>query len=111
MELRDYFKIIGRYWKIFWGLVIACVLATFIFTKIQPQTYLASTTLTVNKASVLRQSDIDYYLFDNYYNIQSSGLFSQIVASWFESPALVKEIYKRADIEFCLLYTSDAADE
>lgn len=99
MELKDYFKIIGRYWKIFWGLVIISVLATFIFTKVQPQTFLASTTLTVNKASVLRQSDIDYYLFDNYYNIQSSGLFSQIVASWFESPALVKEIYNKAEID------------
>lgn len=98
MELREYFKIIGRHKTIFLGLIILTTLLTFIFTKTRPQSFLASTTLTVNKSSVLRQSQVDYYLFDNYYNIQSSGLFSQIVASWFESPAVVKEIYSKAEI-------------
>lgn len=98
MELREYFKIIGRHKTLFWGMVIAVILAGFIFTKIQPKSYLASTTLTVNKASVIRQSQVDYYLFDNYYNVQSSGLFSQIVASWFESPAVVNEIYLKAEL-------------
>lgn len=98
MELREYFKIIGRHKTIFWGLIILTTLAAFIFTKTQPKSYLASTTITVNKSSVLRQSQVNYYLFDNYYNVQSSGLFSQIVASWFSSPALVKEIYTKAEI-------------
>ena len=42
--------------------------------------------------------DVNYYLYDNYYNVQSAGLFSQIVATWFESPALVSEIYQKAGI-------------
>ncbi len=98
MELKEYFKIIGRYGKVFWGLVIITGLATFLFTKFQPKSYLASTTLTVNKSSSLRQSEVNYYLFDNYYNVQSSGLFSQIVVSWFGSPAVVKEIYDKAGV-------------
>lgn len=98
MELKEYFKIIGRYGKVFWGLVIITGLAAFLFTKFQPKSYLASTTLTVNKSSSLRQSEVNYYLFDNYYNVQSSGLFSQIVVSWFGSPAVVKEIYDKADV-------------
>lgn len=98
MELREYFRIIGKYQWLFWTIVLVVVIATFLFSRFQPKSYLASTTLTVNKASALKQSQIDYYLFDNYYNVQSSGLFSQIVTSWFESPAVVKEIYKKADI-------------
>lgn len=98
MELREYFRIIGKYQWLFWAVIIVMVVATFLFSRFQPKSYLASTTLTVNKSSALKQSQIDYYLFDNYYNIQSSGLFSQIVTSWFESPAVVKEIYKKADI-------------
>lgn len=98
MELKEYFKIIGRYGKVFWGLIIITGLATFLFTKFQPKSYLASTTLTVNKSSSLRQSEVNYYLFDNYYNVQSSGLFSQIVVSWFGSPAVVKEIYDKAGV-------------
>jgi len=99
MELREYFRIISRYGKFFWGMVILATLAAFLLTRFQPQTYLASTTLTVNKSSHLKQSEINYYLFDNYYNIQSAGLFSQIVANWFESPALVKEIYEKSGLD------------
>ena len=98
MELREYFLIIGRYKIIFWGVVILVLAGTILFTKLQPKSYLASTTITVNKASSLKQSQVNYYLFDNYYNVQSSGLFSQIITSWFSSPALVKEIYFKANI-------------
>lgn len=98
MELREYFRIIGRYWKVFWAVIIIATIATFILTKTQPKSYLAATTLTVNKTSALMQSQTNYYLFDNYYNVQSSALFSQIVVSWIESPAVVKEIYTKADV-------------
>lgn len=98
MELREYFRIISKYKTLFWATVIIVTLAAFFFTKYQPKSYLASTTLTVNKSSAIKQSQTDYYLFDNYYNIQSSGLFSQIVTSWFDSPAVVKEIYAKADL-------------
>lgn len=99
MELRDYFKIIGKHLTTFIIIVILTTVFTFTFTKTRPTSYTASTTFTVNKSSSLEQSKINYYLFDNYYNVQSSALFSQIVALWFESPALVKEIYQKAGIE------------
>src|SRR3990167_7003864 len=98
MELREYSKIIGKYKFIFWGIVIVAVLGTIIFTKMQPQSFLASTALTVNKGSALKQSEVNYYLYDNYYNVQSSSLFLQIVTSWFGSAAVVKEIYDKANI-------------
>ncbi len=98
MELRQYFKIIRQYYLVFWAAVILVGLAAFIFTQTQPQSFLASTTITVNKASALKQSEVNYYLFDNYYNVQSSALFSQIVVSWFSSPAVVKDMYEKAGI-------------
>lgn len=98
MELRDYVKIIGRHLGVFITVIVLTVVATVIFVKTQPTSYLASTTFTVNKASSLKQKDINYYLFDNYYNVQSAGLFSQIVGTWFESPSLVKEIYQKAGL-------------
>ncbi len=99
MELRDYFKIIGKYKVVFWTIIILCGLSAFVWTKIQPASYLASNTFTVNKSASLKQKDVNYYLYDNYYNVQSSGLFSQIVATWFESPSLVTEIYQKAGVE------------
>ena len=99
MELRDYFKIIGRHLTVFIVIVIIGGISAFTFTKTQPTTYTASTTFTVNKNSALKQSQTSYYLYDNYYNVQSAGLFSQIVTTWFESPSLVKEIYNKAGID------------
>lgn len=98
MELREYFKIIGKYKLVFWGIVIVATVGTFFATRLQPRTFLGSTTLTVNKFSATKQSDVNYYLYDNYYNVQSSSLFAQIVTSWFGSAAVVKEIYTKADI-------------
>lgn len=99
MELRDYFKIIGKHYIVFIIIVLLCGLFAFIFTKTQKVTYTAQTTVTVNKASSLKQSQANYYLYDNYYNVQSAALFSQIVTTWFSSPSLVKEIYQKAGIE------------
>jgi capsular polysaccharide biosynthesis protein len=98
MELRDYFKIIGKYKVIFWVIVVLCALSAVIWTKIQSKSYLASTTFTVNKSSSLEQKNVNYYLYDNYYNVQSAGLFSQIVTTWFESPSLVTEVYQKAGL-------------
>lgn len=98
MELRDYFKIIGKHFTIFVIIVILGAIFGFGFTKLKPTTYTASTTFTVNKTSSLDQSKVNYYLFDNYYNIQSAGLYSQIVSLWFESPSLIQEVYQKSGI-------------
>lgn len=98
MELREYFRIIGKYKVIFWIAVVVLTLGAFAFTQMQPKSFLASTTITVNKSSTLKQSQVNYYLYDNYYNVQSSSLFSMIVTSWYDSPAGVKEIYTKAGI-------------
>lgn len=99
MELKDYLKMIGKNLAVFWIVVILCGLSALVWTIVQPKSYLASTTFTVNKSSSLKQRDSSYYLYDNYYNVQSSALFSQIVTTWFESPSLVTEVYQKAGIE------------
>ncbi len=99
MELREYFRIISKYKLVFWTVIVVAALGAFIFTKFQSKSYLASTTLTVNKASALKQSEANYYLYDNYYNVQSSALFAQIVTSWFSSAAVVKDIYAKANLD------------
>lgn len=98
MELKEYFRIVGKHWAIFVLTFVAIVLGTYLVIKTQPKTYLASTTLTVNKASVVKQSQVNYYLYDNYYNVQSSQLFSQVVTSWFSSPTVASEIYQKAGL-------------
>jgi len=99
MELRDYFKLIGKHLILVVIIIVLSGLGTFFLSKYQPKTFTSATTLIVNKKSALDQDKVTYYLFDNYYNVQSSGLFSQMVATWFESPALAKEIYEQAGLQ------------
>ncbi len=98
MELKRYFQIIGKYWIVFFVSIVVITLGSFFVTKSQPKSYLASTTITVNKASAVKQSQVNYYLYDNYYNVQSAQLFSQTVTSWFTSPAMVSDIYAKAGV-------------
>lgn len=99
MELRDYVKIVRKHFIVFIIVVILGGGFAFFFTKRQPVSYTAQTTFTVNKTSALKQSQVNYYLYDNYYNIQSAGLFSQVVTTWFSSPAVVAEIYQKAGVD------------
>jgi len=98
MELRDYVRIIQKHLIVFLIVVILGGGFAFFFTKRQPTSYTAQTTFTVNKSSALKQSQVSYYLYDNYYNVQSAGLFSQVVTTWFSSPAVVNEIYQKAGL-------------
>lgn len=98
MELRDYIKIISRHFWIFIIVVILSTIFAIFLTKTRPTTYTAATTYTINKGSTLKQSQVNYYLYDNYYNLQSATLFSQNVQLWFSSPAFVAEIYKNAGL-------------
>ncbi len=98
MELRDYFTLIGKHLTTFIIIVILTTLTAFLFTKLQPTTYTAQTTVTVNRTSALKQNQVDFYLYDNYYNLQATQLFSQIVANWLASPSFVKEVYQKAGV-------------
>ena len=98
MELRDYISIIFRH---IWVVVIVIILATLsalFFSRGKATTYTASTTFTVVKNSILKQSQVNYYLYDNYYNIQSANLYAQTVANWFSSPSFTSEVYQKSGI-------------
>lgn len=98
MELRDYFKIIGRHIWIVLVIVIVAVVSAYFFNRGKAMTYTASNTFTVNKSSTLKQEQTPYYLYDNFYNVQSADLFAQIVAKWFVSPSFTESVYQEAGI-------------
>lgn len=87
MELKDYLKILAKYWL--W-LVITAVILTAVFfglSQWQKNDYLASTTMAVIRNNDLEQKDI-----------LAASLFSQMVATWFSSPTMVNEIFDLAGV-------------
>jgi len=95
MELKDYLKFIKKY---FWLVVILTLLSgltAFLLSYLKPVSYEASISFAVNR---INREDTSDYQFDGYYAIQASDLVSQTVVSWFSTPSVVLEIYRKAGI-------------
>lgn len=76
------------------GLVAA--LAALAAALLAPTRSAASVSLAVNR---INRQDTAQYQFDEYYALQASNLFAETVVSWFSTPSIVQEIYRRAKVE------------
>lgn len=99
MNLRDMMKLFFRHWFIFVVIVILATFAAYFFSKRQPVTYTGSVTLTINRTNALKQSEVNYYLFDNYYENQAANTFSQTATNWFATSSFANEIYQKAGVD------------
>lgn len=79
-------------------LVIVVIFAgvTFLIAKTQPPVYEAATTVSVNPKTLLKQAEVNFYLYDNYYAIQATGFIADTISAWVQSPGIVAQIYDRA---------------
>ncbi len=98
MELREYLAIFNRAkWVIIVGTIVVVVL-TFLVIKLSKTQYDSTMTITVGYQRPVQQGNVGYFLYDDYYSMQSSGLFATTVASWMQSPNIVQAIYAQAGI-------------
>lgn len=98
MELSDFFRICRRESRIVLGIPLIALIVSLIVLARQPTKFETATTLTLTRSTSLNQAEVPFYLYDNYYAIQSSGFIADTVLAWFNSPAIMKEIYDRAEI-------------
>lgn len=96
MELRDYLQIIRKH---IWELIVCIVLVTagsYFFTITKPITYDANSTINILIKSA--EQAPSYYEYDNFYSLQAGSLFADRVLIWFQDPAIVQDIYKKAQL-------------
>ncbi len=98
VDFSEYLKIFRKSRGLVLGLSFCGLLLALLLTGSRPDFFETATTLTLNRTSTLDQREVDYYLFDNYYGIQSSGFLADTVVSWLASPPVVTEIYERAGL-------------
>ncbi len=96
MELRDYIKIIGRYWITILVITLGLAAVIAIWSEVQPIKYDASATVVVNKPDTVPQRTANYFLYDKYYSIQASSLYADTLTAWLSSASTAKEIYEKA---------------
>ena len=99
MEFADYLNVFKKNWILIVCSMIVLGSIAFILTVRQPTTYQASAALEVNKQQTVKQTDVSYYEYDNYYNVQAAAAFSDNIVGWMSAPATVAEIFKSAGID------------
>lgn len=87
----------NNWWKLILWVVVFAGLALIITWRL-PQSYDAGSTATAVKDSTIEQADVDYYLYDNYYSIQSGAFIADDIVSWMASAPVVANIYKDAKV-------------
>lgn len=98
MELRDLIAVIRKQLLMILLIPVIAVLVVIRLVSSQPVGFESATTFTINRTTSLNQSEVPFYLYDNYYAIQSSGFVADTVLAWFNSPAIIRDIYARANL-------------
>lgn len=97
MELRDYILILVKRWVVFVG-IFAVILGMFTWAAFQDEPKYEA----VASISVLKESEVPVeaagYEFDNFYNLQATGLITDLMLGWLEESATVQQIYAAAEV-------------
>jgi len=91
MELRDFFIIFIVHKKIFWGIIIACIICGMIIYFVQKQTY--ETSLTINITRNASERIIDEYTYDDFYRLQADAQFADTVVRWTQAPYIIEQVF------------------
>lgn len=80
---------------LFLGIVVIVGISVgLVITKLIPVSYDVSLALNVERKT---NDTGEFYTYDGYYAIQSTELFSKIVASWFVTPDFVEDVLRNVD--------------
>lgn len=96
MSLAEYLNIFKKNWIL---IIISMILfggVAFIMTNRQATTYQSSVALEVKKQQDVKQSEVPYYQYDNYYNVQAAATFSDNIVGWMTAPSTAAEIFRDA---------------
>jgi len=99
MNFEALLNALKKKWWVVISSIIVLALAAVIVTWQMPQKYDAGSTATAIRGTNIKQTDVDYYLYDNYYAIQSGAFIADNIVSWLASPPAVAAIYKDANID------------
>jgi capsular polysaccharide biosynthesis protein len=95
MELKEYFSIIKKQFKLFLSVIIAVVASIFIYFIFRPVFFDTSLFLNITRAG---NQISEGYKYDNFYRLQADEKFAETIAQWLKSPRVVSDINKEAEI-------------
>lgn len=97
MEIRNYFRTIGKF---IWWLIIPLIIVLFlslILSLIYRESYQSTITLAINRKS--QQKETLDYQYDSYYAIQANDMLSKQFTEWLKGGSIIPSIYLRAGLK------------
>ena len=97
MEIRNYFRTIGRF--IWWFItpLIAVLLISLILSLVYNVSYETPISFAINRKP--QQAQTPDYQYDSYYAIQANDLLATQFTEWLKGAAVVPMIYERAGLK------------
>jgi capsular polysaccharide biosynthesis protein len=99
MEIADYLAMIKKNIAVFIVMIVLFGGATAYFTATQKTVYQTSIAVDVTRHQSQKQSDVNYFQYDNYYNTQAAGAVSNNIAGWVSSASVVSDIFLASGYE------------
>lgn len=96
MELYDYIKILQKAWGFIMLVTMVFVAVAIVFVVRTKPTFSSALSITVERQQVVSQKDANFFEYDGFYNVQSSGLFADTLANMLQTPQVVESIFERA---------------
>ena len=90
MELRDFFTIFIVHKKIFWGIIIGCIIFSIVIYFVQKQTYKTSLTLNITRSA---SEQTEEYTYDDFYRLQADSQFADTVVRWTQAPYIIEQVF------------------
>lgn len=95
MDLRELLNALWKYRALFVGTIGIFVAAGFLLWAVQPIRFSAEITMNVARTGVRMTNE---YVYDDFYRLQADERFADTVVRWLESPRIVGDIAREADV-------------
>lgn len=95
MELKEYFLIIKKQFKLFILVLVVVVASVFLYFIFRPVFFETSLFLNITRAG---NQVSEGYKYDNFYRLQADEKFAETIVQWLKSPRIVLDIKKEAEI-------------
>jgi capsular polysaccharide biosynthesis protein len=96
MDLKQYLQILKNNSRIFFGVILAVVIAAFTYFFLRPESFTTSLILNITRNGSQETAD---YKFDDFYRLQADEKFAETVVEWLKSPRTASDIYTSAGFE------------
>ena len=96
MDIADYLAIVKKNAAMIVVVTILFAALALVITWKRPVSYQSSSAIEVTRYPIMKQAEVNYFQYDNFYNTQVATTFANNLVGWSSAPSIVAQTYKEA---------------